>query len=219
LHFEGRHASIARYYPEGTILSSGLSKWCGAGGWRLGTFSFPDELDWLAEALATVASETYTSVSAPIQFAAIRALAPCGEIDDYLNHTRRILAAVAKRVCPILNRAGVRAHPPVGGFYVYLDFLPVAERLGRSGIQDGRTLCDRLLEETGVALLPGAAFGRRRSDLTARLAFVDFNGEAALRASRSLGPVNQPLPDDFADRHCASVVSGVRRIAEWASET
>ena len=41
LHHEGNHVSIAKYYPEGTIISSGLSKWCGAGGWRLGTFSFP----------------------------------------------------------------------------------------------------------------------------------------------------------------------------------
>lgn len=71
LHFKGGHVSIARYYPEGTIVSSGLSKWCGTGGWRLGTFSFPKELDWLLEAMTTVASETYTSVGTPIQFAAV----------------------------------------------------------------------------------------------------------------------------------------------------
>ena len=41
LHHKGQHVSIARFYPEGTIISSGLSKWCGAGGWRLGTFVFP----------------------------------------------------------------------------------------------------------------------------------------------------------------------------------
>ncbi|MEZ5070775.1 MAG: aminotransferase class I/II-fold pyridoxal phosphate-dependent enzyme [Bacteroidales bacterium] len=39
LHFRDQHVSVARFYPEGTIISSGLSKWCGAGGWRLGTFS------------------------------------------------------------------------------------------------------------------------------------------------------------------------------------
>jgi len=38
VHHTGQHKSIAKYYPEGTIVSSGLSKWCGAGGWRLGTF-------------------------------------------------------------------------------------------------------------------------------------------------------------------------------------
>ena len=73
LHHAGKHDSIARFYPEGTIISSGLSKWCGAGGWRLGTFIFPPGLRWLLDAMANVASETYTSTSAPIQYAAVRA--------------------------------------------------------------------------------------------------------------------------------------------------
>lgn len=41
LDHKGLHQSLAKYYPERTIVSSGLSKWCGAGGWRLGTFTFP----------------------------------------------------------------------------------------------------------------------------------------------------------------------------------
>ncbi|MGB0723745.1 MAG: pyridoxal phosphate-dependent aminotransferase, partial [Gammaproteobacteria bacterium] len=47
LHFDGGHQSIARWYPEGTIISNGLSKWAGAGGWRLGAFAFPESLAWL----------------------------------------------------------------------------------------------------------------------------------------------------------------------------
>ena len=43
LHHTGGHVSVAQFYPEGTIISSGLSKWCGAGGWRLGTFTFPPD--------------------------------------------------------------------------------------------------------------------------------------------------------------------------------
>ncbi|MDR7513138.1 MAG: pyridoxal phosphate-dependent aminotransferase, partial [Armatimonadota bacterium] len=73
LHHQGRHVSIARYYPEGTIISGGLSKWCGAGGWRLGTFAFPPAMAPLRDAMAAIASETYTSTSAPIQYAAVRA--------------------------------------------------------------------------------------------------------------------------------------------------
>ena len=91
LHHTGEHVSIGRYYSEGSIISSGLSKWCGAGGWRLGTFVFPPQLDWLATAMAAVASETYTSVSAPIQHAAIRAFEGDAEIEQYLWQIRRIL--------------------------------------------------------------------------------------------------------------------------------
>ncbi len=46
LHHEGKHRSIVPLYPEGTIFSGGLSKWCGAGGWRLGLFVFPKSLRW-----------------------------------------------------------------------------------------------------------------------------------------------------------------------------
>jgi aspartate aminotransferase len=57
LHHLGKHVSIARYYPEGTIVSNGLSKWCGAGGWRLGALAFPKSLGWLCKAMAVVARE------------------------------------------------------------------------------------------------------------------------------------------------------------------
>ena len=36
--------SISNFCPEKTIISTGLSKWCGAGGWRLGYFLLPDNL-------------------------------------------------------------------------------------------------------------------------------------------------------------------------------
>ena len=44
LQFDGKYDSISKFYPEGTIISSGLSKWCGAGGWRLGFFVIPEKL-------------------------------------------------------------------------------------------------------------------------------------------------------------------------------
>ena len=45
LTFSKNFKSISSYCPEKTIISTGLSKWCGAGGWRLGYFIIPDELN------------------------------------------------------------------------------------------------------------------------------------------------------------------------------
>jgi aspartate aminotransferase len=109
LHHAGRHVSIARFYPEGTIISSGLSKWCGAGGWRLGTFAFPRDLAWLRDAMAAVASETYTSTSAPIQYAAVRAFRGGLDIERYLVNSRAILSALGKSLTAKLCTAGVPA--------------------------------------------------------------------------------------------------------------
>lgn len=108
LHTEGGHVSITHYYPEGTIISSGLSKWCGAGGWRLGTFTFPAPLDWLRDALASVASETYTAVCAPVQYAAVTAFQGGVAIERYLWHARRILKRLGCRLAYV-NFDGARA--------------------------------------------------------------------------------------------------------------
>ncbi len=215
LDFDNDHVSIARFYPEGTIVSSGLSKWCGAGGWRLGTFAFPEDLRWLAEAMAAVASETYTSVCTPVQHAAIRAFHGGAEIERYLWHARRILAALGFKCADILRQAGVAVHEPRGAFYLFPDFAPLADALRARGITSGQQLCDRLLDEAGVAVLPGVAFGRSRGDLTARLAYVDFDGARALAASENI-PLDQPLPPDFITRWCSNVLLGVGRIADWA---
>ncbi|MEJ2720537.1 MAG: pyridoxal phosphate-dependent aminotransferase [bacterium] len=217
LHFRGEHVSIARFYPERTIISSGLSKWCGAGGWRLGTFTFPAELEWLMNAMASAASETYTSVSAPIQYAAVRAFRGGITIERYLCHARRILSALGNWCHQNLTRAGLRIHPPEGAFYLFLDFSPLARRLADRGIFDSKVLCERLLNETGVALLPGIEFERPLGELTARLAYVDFDGSAALAASE-LVPLDQTLHEDFIDKWCHRVIEATDKIVKWVSD-
>lgn len=214
LHHKGEHVSIARFYPEGTIISSGLSKWCGAGGWRLGTFTFPPELDWLEETMASVASETYTSVSAPIQYAAVHAFRGGELIERYLWHARRILAVLGMRCASMIREAGISVFDPVGGFYLFLDFNGLGDRMAQRGIHDSPALCDHLLEDTGVALLPGEAFGRPREELTARMAYVDFDGARALTAGET-NALDQPLPEDFTDRWCEKVITAVRLITQW----
>jgi aspartate aminotransferase len=214
LHHKGQHVSIARFYPEGTIVSSGLSKWCGAGGWRLGTFTFPRSLSWLRDAMGAVASETFTSTSAPIQYAAVRAFEGGAEIDCYLWKSRKILGSLGRWSARRLALAGVSIALPAGGFYLFPDFTPLADRLRARGITSGRTLCARLLEETGVAILPGCEFGRPDEELTARLAYVDFDGARAMAALESM-VVNGSLPESFLRVYCEKILTSIDRIGEW----
>ncbi len=214
LSFSGEHVSIARYYPEGTIVSSGLSKWCGAGGWRLGTFLFPPQLESLREAMGAVASETFTAASAPIQYAAVEAFSGGGDLDRYLHASRRVLRALGRRSAEILRAAGVRVHLPEGGFYIFPDFAPFAPALAARGIADSPTLCARLLAETGVATLPGLPFGRPREELTARLSYVDFDGARALLEHDDL-PLDRDLSGDFLERCCGDVLRAMELIVEW----
>ncbi len=217
IHHKGEHVSVARFYPEGTIISSGISKWCGAGGWRLGTFTFPEDLDWLLDAMASVASETYTSVSAPIQYAAVHAFQGGVAIERYLWHARRVLSTLGKECHHILIEAGVRVHSPQGGFYLFLDFTPIADRLSKRGIKDSTTLCERLLKEKGIAMLPGTAFERPYNELTARLSYINFDGAKALAASETI-PLHNGLTEGFIAHYCTDTIEGIQKIAEWISE-
>ncbi len=216
LHHKGQHASIAKWYPEGTIVSTGISKWIGAGGWRLGAFVFPHELRGLLDAMACVASETYTSTSAPVQHAALVAFDGGDDIEKYLSQVRRVLAALGRWCSRRLAAAGLHCAQPVGGFYVFPDFAPIAERLRARGITTSMALSERLLEETGVALLPGEVFGRDPEELTARLAYVDFDGARALSAVAVI-PREQPLDETFLRRHCARVIEAIERISAWTT--
>ncbi len=212
LHYQGAHVSIARYYPEGTIISSGLSKWCGAGGWRLGTFVVPAALRELRERIATCASETYTTASAPVQYAAVRAYEGGPAIGEYLDRSRRILKALGEFVATRLREAGVAAANPEGGFYLLPDFSPHADSFHRRGIQTGAEMCRRLLEETGVALLPGSEFGRPASEFTARFCFVDFDGENCLARIKDSGGA---IGEAFLREHCGKVTTAADLIAAW----
>lgn len=217
LHHKGNHVSIAKYYPEGTIISSGLSKWCGAGGWRLGTFSFPPNLHWLVDAMAAVASETYTSVSAPIQYAAIQAFLCGAEIENYLWHVRKILAELGSQTAALLKQGNILVNEPTGGFYLFLDFNPLKDQLNNRGITDSKILCDELLSECGVAILPGVDFNRPEDELSARLSYVDFDGAKALSASYTI-PLHDPLPVDFIEHYCANVIEATKKIVEWTGK-
>ena len=146
--------------------------------------------------------------------AAIRAFAGGTRIERYLWHARRILSALGNRCVDTLSAAGISVVRPVGAFYLFLDFTPLAEQLHARGITSSRKLCEVLLNETGVAILPGSSFGRPEEELTARLAYVDFDGARAMTASETV-PLDQPLPGDFAELQCYNVVKAVQMMAQW----
>jgi aspartate aminotransferase len=216
LQHAGQHVSIARFYPAGTVVSSGLSKWCGAGGWRLGTFCFPPELRWLQDAMACVASETFSAVAAPIQHAAVTAFECAEPIEQYLTQARRVLRALGRSVSRRLQNLGVNAPQPDGAFYLFADFTPHNARLHARGLTTSAALCEELLNETGVALLPGSDFGRTTAELTARLAYVDFDGAAALTAAERV-PAAEELSEAFLRAHCGQVLTALDRLGEWLS--
>jgi aspartate aminotransferase len=210
VHHNGQHESIAKYYPERTIISSGLSKWCGAGGWRLGTFVYPKELRWLVDKMAIAASETFTSTSAPIQYAAIQAYTPSPEIEHYLKNSRLILKRVAQACSEKLFKKQIFHPLPEGGFYLMPNFNAHRKYLHSKNIFTSAQLCEALLEETGVALLPLSDFGMPNDYLGARLSYVDFDGGKALE-------LIDKNPAATAAALAPKVMEGIDLICDWVT--
>jgi aspartate aminotransferase len=215
LHHNNQHVSVARYYPEGTIISNGLSKWCGAGGWRLGFFSFPSDLKWLHDAMAVVASETFTATSAPIQYAAVTAFNGGAFMDEYLIKARKVLKTIARYIMLRFDKLQITYPHAQGGFYLFPDFEPYRAKLIERGISSGRMLCETLLEETGVAMLPGVDFGRPPEEYSARIAYVDFDGAAAMNAADKLFLEDKGSQKEFIMNHCPKIVQAIDRIENW----
>merc|ERR550519_1180303 len=108
LNYAGDHTCMSQVYPNGTILTTGFSKWSSAGGWRLGYAHFPQPLHQLRKAVLSGASHTYSCAPAPLQHAVARALLRDGEeLRSYVVGARKVLAAVASYCQSQLSAVGV----------------------------------------------------------------------------------------------------------------
>lgn len=147
------YLSMLRYpgMAERTLIIDGFSKSFAMTGWRLGyTVAPPD----VVPALAMMAVNTYTCVAEFTQHAAIEALR------DREGNTPRMVAEFARRRDQFvrdLNRVpGFHCQAPEGAFYAWVDITGTG--------MTAEELCRILLEDAGVAAIPGAAFGPSGKD-------------------------------------------------------
>ncbi len=166
------HISPARFYPEGTIVTGGLSKAFSAGGWRLGYAALPpgEGGTQAIAALRAFASEAWSAAATPVQEAAIVAFTPNTEIELYVQRSARIHGYSAGVLYQTLVNLGVACPRPAGAFYLYPDFSSWRPTLMERGISTSEELAHYLLEEWDIATLPGSVFGERPETLRLRLA-------------------------------------------------
>ena len=205
LTYSNSYESISTYYPDGTFISSGLSKWCGAGGWRLGFFAVPKKYKNFVKTLKTLASETYSTVNTPTHYAAVEAYS--GNYDDYKKKTTNILKSIGEYVYRNLRSNKILINPPQGGFYLMPEFL-------NKKFKTSEDLCNTILKETGVALLPGSDFGFNSNRMLARLSFTDFDGEIFFRNVQN----NTFISDKLIEKYAPNIAIGVKKLSNWAKK-
>ena len=205
LYFKENYNSIARFHKD-TIVSSSLSKWAGAGGWRVGYFAVPNTLVEIFDKLAILGTETFSAVSAPTQFAAITAYEQ--DHTQYLSKVKKILHLISHYTFEKLNELDIDVIEPEGGFYLMPDFT----RMLSKKFKNSKEFCQKLLDDTGVAVLPGSDFGFPIDKLVFRLSYVDFDGEKFLQA-----PINE-INEEHLNKYAPKIVKGVQQIINWAKK-
>lgn len=151
--YYGEKPASAGAFPDAkdrTLLVHSLSKTYAMTGWRAGYLVAPKQV---IENALKAGQNSITCVAPFVQKAAAFALTDPGVQADAAN----MRAAYARRRNLVLRIAAeyesekVRVNPPMGAFYFFLDVRPLR--------MPSLEICERILEEAGVGLVPGSAFG------------------------------------------------------------
>jgi aspartate/methionine/tyrosine aminotransferase len=206
-------ASLAHYYPEGTIVSGGLSKSFAAGGYRLGIMLLPESLNIIRHALKSVISETFSAVSAPIQFAALEAYGNFSAVRPFIDKTCGIYRFVMEYMQQRFVDMGLNCSKPQGSFYLFPDFENFTEGIRKKGMITGVGLCNHLLDKFQVAMLPGANFYMPATNLGCRVAAVDFDGDSVLEA----WPGADSMDEQATRELFPNIVEGCDRLEDFVN--
>ena len=148
------YTSLAAAVPglfDRTVTINGMSKGYAMSGWRIGYAAGPEEM---ISSMATIQSQSTTNACSISQVAAEAALSgdqsSIRTMCDEFRARHDILQPTIDQI------DGISCLTGSGAFYLFPD---VSEVIARRGLADDVAFCKALLDETGLALVPGTAFG------------------------------------------------------------
>jgi aspartate/methionine/tyrosine aminotransferase len=193
-----RHCSIAKYYPEGTIIVGGLSKHLSIGGWRLGVAIVPDTSagENIMSALQVVGSEIWSCVASPVQYAAVLAYSGDADIEDYIDRCSAIHGVRTRFLRNSLRDLGIKCTEAKGAFYVTANFDRWKAVLLGIGVRTSSELAKYLLDRHSIATLSADSFGLPEETLSLRLATCYLDMEKDSDSARLLDLRASGLSDE-----------------------
>jgi len=141
-------ASISEDMFQRTVTINGLSKSVAMTGWRFGYLASANKE--LISVMNKLQSQSTSNINSITQKAAIPALN--GEVDDDIEMMRKAFAARAEEATELMNEIdGLSVAKPEGAFYLFVNIKDITD--------DSIGFCKELLQEVGVAVVPGIGFG------------------------------------------------------------
>ena len=161
IRYAGDHHVMATFpnMRERTITISSLSKTFSCTGWRLGYAVAPAK-----QTGAIRKVHDFLTVGAPAPLQASGAIGFAFDA-DYFNHLAADYRARLHMLSPVLQEVGFKFAQPEGAYYLFADFTDISD-------QDDVTFAKWLVEEVGVAGVPGSSFYNKKEDGRAFIRFA-----------------------------------------------
>ncbi|NNM02747.1 MAG: pyridoxal phosphate-dependent aminotransferase [Nitrosopumilus sp.] len=212
-----KFVSMGKIYPEGTFVTNGLSKSHAAGGYRLGYVIFPQHAVDLKSQFKKILATEYTAVSTPIQHAAVAGFEISTEIDEYFTVTRNIHQIMGEYTYHRLTAIeGVKATRPDATFYLLADFNSFAMDLQKKNIHTSQKLSESLiLHPYHTAIVGGDSLVLERTDFSARIAYVDYDGAKVFQNYVENKPQSNSEKIQFVKNNAPKIVAGLDMIADF----
>ncbi len=212
-----KFVSMGKIYPEGTFVTNGLSKSHAAGGYRLGYVVFPQHAVDLKAQFKKILATEYTAVSTPIQHAAVAGFEISKEMDEYFDVTRSIHQIMGDYTYHALTAiGGVKATKPDATFYLLADFNAFAPDLQKAKITTSQKLSESLIiHPYHTAIVGGDSLVLERTDFSARIAYVDYDGTKVYQKYVENKPKSHSEKLEFVKNNAPKVVAGIDMIADF----
>ena len=209
--------SMGKIYPEGTFVTNGLSKSHAAGGYRLGYVVFPQHASELKVQFKKILATEYTAVSTPIQHAAVAGFEISKELDEYFEVTRSIHQIMGDYAYHALSAIdGIKVTKPDATFYLLADFNVFASDLQKAKIYTSQKLSESLMVHPyHTAIVGGDSLVLERTDFSARIAYVDYDGAKVYQDYLNNKPKSSADKLEFAKKSAPRIVAGIEMIKRF----
>ncbi len=212
-----KFVSMGKIYPEGTFVTNGLSKSHAAGGYRLGYVVFPQHAVDLKTQFKKILATEYTAVSTPIQHAAVAGFEISKDMDEYFEITRNIHHIMGEYIHnSLLEIEGVKVTKPEATFYLLADFNAFATDLQKVKINTSQKLSESLMVHPyHTAIVGGDSLVLERTDFSARIAYVDYDGATVYQNYKKQKPKTHSERTEFVKNNAPKMVQGIKMIAKF----
>jgi len=212
-----KFVSMGKIYPEGTFVTNGLSKSHAAGGYRLGYVIFPQHANDLKLQFKKILATEYTAVSTPIQHAAVAGFEISAELDEYFEVTRSIHQIMGDYTYHALSAIdGIKVTRPDATFYLLADFNVFALDLQKAKINTSQKLSESLMVHPyHTAIVGGDSLVLERTDFSARIAYVDYDGAKVYQNYLNNKPKSSAEKLEFVKNSAPKIVAGIEMIKRF----